>query len=317
MISKNPLIHRLAAPLAALACVLGLAAARPARAGQLEIVTTTPDLAAIAREIGGDRVNVTALARGDQDPHFVDARPSLMLKLRKADLFVEIGKELEVGWVPNLLTGARNPKIQPSTAGFVDASEHIRMLEVPTSVSRAQGDIHPLGNPHYYTDPANAALIGQAILEGLERVDAPNKAAYEARFADFKARLAAAVARWKKRAAELGLPGMKIVTYHRSWPYFAQQFGVQVVDFVEPKPGIPPTMEHVLQLEQKIRAEGVKLIFVEPYFDPRMAEKIARDTGAKMVVMPASVGGDKESTDTFKLFDREMSLIAQALGKGA
>ncbi|HVP39191.1 MAG TPA: metal ABC transporter substrate-binding protein [Candidatus Saccharimonadales bacterium] len=283
----------------------------------VQVVTTTTDLAAIASEIGGDKVNATSLARGDQDFHFVDAKPSLMVKLRRADLFVEIGKELEVGWVPNLLTGSRNPEIQPNTPGFVDASQYIHMLEVPSSVSRAAGDIHPQGNPHYYTDPANGIPMGQAILEGLERVDPADRAYFEGRFADFKTRLTAAVARWKARAAQLGLSGMKIVTYHRSWPYFAQAFGVQVVDFIEPKPGIPPTPSHLVELEEKMRSEAVKLIFVEPYFDPRMPEKVAHETGAKVVLMPASVGGDKEATDWFKLFDRELSLVAQALGKGA
>ena len=288
-----------------------------ASAKTVEVITTTEDLASIVKEVGGDKVNATSLSHGYQDPHFVEARPSLMVKLRKADLYVEVGKELEVGWAPNLLIGSRNPAIQPNSPGFVDASEHVHMLEVPAAVSRAQGDIHPFGNPHYQTDPANGAPIAQAILEGLERVDPANKAYYEGRLADFKTRLAAAVVRWKKRGVELGLKGMKVVTYHRSWPYFAQAFGVQIVDFIEPKPGIPPTAQHVLELEQKIKAEGVKIILVEPYFDPKNANKIATDTGAKVVEMPASVGGDKESTDWFKLFDRELSVIAQALGKGA
>ncbi len=285
-------------------------------AGTLEVVTTTEDLAAITREIGGRDVSVTSLSHGYQDPHFVEARPSLMLKLRKADLFVEIGKELEVGWAPNLLTGSRNPRVQADSPGFVDASKYIRMLEVPSSVSRAQGDIHPFGNPHYYTDPSNGALIGQAILEGLARVDPAHKAAYDARFTDFRKRLAAAVILWKRRSLELGLGGMKVVTYHRSWPYFAEAFGLKVVDFIEPRPGIPPTPSHILELKQKIKAEGVKLILVEPYFDPKQAQNIAEATGAKVVEMPASVGGDKEATDWFKLFDRELQLLGDALGKG-
>lgn len=296
----------------ALALVPALAAAKA-----LEVVTTTEDLAALAREVGGDKINATSLSHGYQDPHFVEAKPSLMVKLRKADLYVEVGKELEVGWAPNLVLGSRNPSIQPNTPGFVDASQHVRMLEVPAAVSRAQGDIHPFGNPHYQTDPANGAPMAQAIVEGLERVDPANKAYYDGRLADFKARLAMAVARWKKRADEIGLRGMKVVSYHRSWPYFAQAFGVQIVDFVEPKPGIPPTAQHILELEQKIKAEGVKLILVEPYFDPKQANKIAQDTGARVVELPASVGGNKEATDWFRLFDSEMSLIGQALGKGA
>ena len=183
-----------------------------AAAGPLEIATTTEDLASIAKEVGGDRVNVAALSHGYQDPHFVPAKPSLMVKLRKADLYVEIGKELEVGWAPNLLVGSRNPKIQPATPGFVDASTYIHMLEVPSSVSRAQGDIHPFGNPHYYTDPSNGVPIAQAIVEGLERVDAANRPYYDGRFADFKARLAAAVARWKQQADAMGLRGLRVVT---------------------------------------------------------------------------------------------------------
>jgi ABC-type Zn uptake system ZnuABC Zn-binding protein ZnuA len=237
-----------------------------------------------------------------------------MVKLRKADLFVEVGKELEVGWAPNLLLGSRNPKIQPNTPGFVDASQFVRMLEVPSSVSRAQGDIHPFGNPHYLTNPANGIPAAQAILEGLVRIDPAGRAAYEANFARLKSRLTTSIAGWKKRAEAMHLSGTKVVTYHRSWPYFAEAFGIQVVDFVEPKPGIPPTPSHVVELQQEIRAHGVKLILVEPYFDPKLALKIAQATGAKVVEMPAAVGGDREATDYFKLFDRELDLIAAALG---
>lgn len=294
-----------------------LLGASAALAGPLEVVTTTEDLASIAREVGGDKVNVTPLSHGYQDPHFVPAKPSLMVKLRKADVFVEIGKELEVGWAPNLLVGAHNPKIQPASPGFVDASTYIHMLEVPTAVSRAQGDIHPFGNPHYYTNPSNGIPIGQAILDGLERMDSGNKAYYDARFADFKARLTAAVVRWKKQGDAMGLRGLKVVTYHRSWPYFAQAFGLNVVGYVEPRPGIPPAPKDVLGLTQIIKSQGVKLILVEPYFDPKLAQKIAQDTGARVIEMPASVGGDNEATDFFKLYDREMALLAQALGKGA
>ncbi len=287
------------------------AAARP-----LLVVTTTEDLAAIAREVGGDRVNVTSLSRGYQDPHFVDAKPSYMVSLNKADLFVQIGRDLEVGWAPGLLNGARNRRILPGSPGFVDASSQVDVIEVPASVSRALGDVHPFGNPHYWLDPANGAPIARAIRDGLTRVAPADAALFGQRCADFENRLAEAAARWRERAKALGLGGMKVVTYHRSWSYFARAFGLEVVDYVEPRPGIPPSPDHVQDLVTRLKAGGIRLIIMELFFDPRLPQKISRDTGVPLVILPTSVGAEEQVKSYFDLFDRLLAELGEALQGG-
>ena len=291
---------------------------RAAHAGgkALQVVTTTEDLAAIAREVGGDRVQVVSLSRGYQDPHFVDAKPSYMVTLKKADLFVEIGRDLEVGWAPGLLSGARNPRILPAAPGFVDASALVHVIEIPSSVSRAQGDVHPFGNPHYSLDPSNGAPIARAIRDGLARISPADAQLFDQRCADFEKRLAVATARWKEQAQKLGLAGIKVVTYHRSWSYFAQAFGLEVVNFVEPRPGIPPSPNHVQDLVTQMKQGGVRLLMMEPFFDPRLATKISKDTGVPLVVLPTSVGAEDGIKTYFDLFDRQLALIGQALKGG-
>jgi zinc/manganese transport system substrate-binding protein len=296
--------------LALLAALTGVAHARTVR-----VVTTTEDLAAIAREVGGQRVSVEYLAHGYEDPHFVDAKPSFVLKLQKADVFVEVGRELEIGWIPPLLTNARNPKILPGGPNFVDASAAVRILEVPTGqVTRAMGDVHPFGNPHFWLDPDNAEIIAREIRDRLARVDPAGAAYYKQREADFERRLSAAEKRWKDTARQIGLTGAKIVTYHNSWPYFAKEFGCTVVDFVEPRPGIPPSASHTAELIAKMKDEKVRVLIVEPYFDQKLPAKISRETGVPHVVLPPSVdekSGMKSYTD---LIDRQLAILAKALG---
>ena len=291
---------------------------RPAHAESrpLQVVTTTEDLAAIAREVGGPRVSAFAICRGYQDPHFVDAKPSFMVSLKKADLFVEVGRDLEVGWAPGLLNGARNPRIMTGAPGFVDASTQVRILEIPTTVSRAQGDVHPFGNPHYWLDPANGVGIARAIRDGLTRVSPSDKALFAERCADFERRVNEAVPRYQARAREIGLTGAKVVTYHRSWSYFARAFGFEVVDYVEPRPGIPPSPNHVAELTAKMKDGQVKLLIMEDFFDPRLPQKIARDSGVPLVVLPTSTGAEDNIKSYFDLFDHLLARIAQAL-KGA
>jgi len=291
---------------------------RPAQAETraLRVVTTTEDLAAIAREIGGSRVTVESICRGYQDPHFVDAKPSFMVTLKRADLFVEVGRDLEVGWAPGLLNGARNPRILPGAAGFVDASAQVEILEIPASVSRAHGDVHPFGNPHYWLDPVNGAGIARAIRDGLARVAPADAALFRERCADFEKRLAEAVPRLEARAREIGITGARVVTYHRSWSYFARAFGFEVVNFVEPRPGIPPSPNHVADLTTQMKQGRVKLLIMEDFFDPRLPQKIARDTGVPLVILPTSVGAEDGIRSYFDLFDHQLTRIAQAL-KGA
>lgn len=299
-----------------IATIIGVSAdgaLRQVHAETLRVVTSTEDLAAIAREIGGDLVEVDALARGYQDPHFVDAKPSFLVKLSKADLFVQVGRDLEAGWVPALLNNARNSKILPGARGFVDASANIRMLEVPTNVSRAQGDVHPSGNPHYWLSPANGATIAETLRDAFTAVMPSRASAFAARCADFETRLQAKRSEWLARAKAMGLNGAPVVTYHRSWPYFAAEFGCDVIDFVEPRPGVPPTPSHIQALEELISSKGVKLLIVEPYFDVKLPEKVARETGAKLVILPSSVGARKGIEAYFDLFDAQMSDLEAAL----
>ena len=282
-----------------------------ARAG-INIITSTEDLAALVREVGGDKVSVEALAKGYQDPHFVEAKPSFVLKLHSADLLVVVGRELEIGWLPPLITQSRNAKIQPGGQGYLDASLTARILDVPTGqVTRAMGDVHPQGNPHYWLDPRNGRLIAKAIQDKLTRMSSGDAAYFAQRYADFDRRLSEGEKRWQ--AAMAPYKGLKIVTYHRSWPNFAEVFGLDVVGYVEPKPGIPPSPAHQLELTQEMKRQGVKIILVEPYFDLQTPNKIARDTGAKVLVMPPSVGGVKEVQTYLQLFDYDVNLLASAL----
>jgi zinc/manganese transport system substrate-binding protein len=294
----------------ALAAAL-LGAAAPAHAA-LAVVTTTEDLAAIAREVGGEKIKVESLSRGYQDPHFVEAKPSLMFRLNKADLLIAVGRELEIGWLPPLITQSRNAKIQPGGAGYLDASLTAKILDIPTGqITRAMGDVHPQGNPHYWLDPDNGRRIAKAVETKLAAMDAPNAAFYAQREADFERRLAAADKGWQAQMAPY--KGMEIVTYHRSWPNFADHFGLQVMGYVEPRPGIPPSPSHTLDLIKAMKAENVKIILVEPYFDLKTPNSIARETGAKVLVLPPSVGGVSEAADYIKLFDYDIKLLTDAI----
>ena len=295
---------------AGLAAVLSIAAARAEAA--INIIATTSDLAALVTEVGGDKVTVEALARGYQDPHFVEAKPSFVLKLNKADLLVVVGRELEIGWLPPLITQSRNAKIQPGADGYFDASLTAKILEIPTGqITRAMGDVHPLGNPHYWLDPENGRRIAKALQAKLAQKDPANAAYYAQRAADFDRRLSEAQQRWKSTMAPY--KGLKVVTYHRSWANFADAFGIEVIGYVEPKPGIPPTPQHTLDVIQAMRAQQVKLIIVEPYFDLKTPNSIASQTGAKVLVLPPSVGGIAQASDYLKLFETEVSMLVDAI----
>jgi ABC-type Zn uptake system ZnuABC Zn-binding protein ZnuA len=294
--------------------VAALAAAVPAYAqSKLNIVTSTEDLASIAREVGGDKVSVTALAKGYQDPHFVEPKPSFILAVSRANLYIAVGRELEIGWLPPLMTSSRNAKIQPGSPGYLDASQNVRILEIPTGqVTRAMGDVHPLGNPHYWLEPGNGRLIAQAIRNKLSELSPANKAYFAQRYGDFDTRLAAAEKRWD--AAMAPYKGTKIATYHRSWPNFMERFGLDVMGYVEPKPGIPPSPSHTLELIEDMKRAGAKLIVVEPYFDLKTPQAIANQVpGGKVVVLAPSVGGEKQVTNYIQLFDYDVNLLAAAL----
>jgi ABC-type Zn uptake system ZnuABC Zn-binding protein ZnuA len=285
-------------------------AASPAAAA-VRVVTTTTDLAAIVRGVGGDRVEVTAIAAGFQDPHFVDAKPSYLLQLQRADLFAQVGLELEIGWAPTLVGNARNPRILPGAPGFVDASAGIAPLQVATAADRGAGDIHPYGNPHYWLDPENGRRIAANLVAGLERVDPAGAAEYRRRLAEFDARLDAALARWRERAAPLA--GLPVVAYHNSWPYFERRFGFRVVGFVEPKPGIPPSGKYVAELAEEMKRQGVRLILMSTFYDQKTAKLVANLSGARVVTLANSVEGLPEVESYFDLFEVNLSRLLAAL----
>jgi len=297
------------------AVALTLASVLPARAqGKLNIITAVEDLAAITREVGGDRVTVESIARGYQDPHFVEAKPSFILKLQKADLLVVVGRELEIGWLPPLITQSRNAKIQPGASGYLDASEHAKILELPQGqITRAMGDVHPLGNPHYWMDPENGKIIAQEVAAKLSELRPADKAYFNQRLTDFTTKLDAAEKRWLAMMAPY--KDIKVVTYHRSFPNFADRFGLDIVGYVEPRPGIPPTPQHTLDLINEMKRQNVKVVLVEPYFDLKTPNAIGRETGAEVLVLPPSVGGVKEITDYISLFDYDLNLLVNAIKK--
>ena len=289
----------------------GLLSPPAAEAKKLNVATSTTDLAALTQEVGGDKINVESIAKGYQDPHFVEAKPSFLLKLRQADLLIAVGLQLEIGWLPPLITQSGNPRIQVGAPGYLDASQFAEILEIPQgTVTRAEGDVHPLGNPHYWLDPDNGRRIARGIANKLADMDTADSAFFQQRFQDFEKRLLAAEQKWD--AEMKPYRGRKVVTYHRSLPNFAKHFGLDVIGYVEPRPGIPPTPSHTLELIQLMKRENCKIILVEPYFDLKTPQSIARETGAQVVVYLPSVGGVKEVTTYFQLFDYDIALLTKA-----
>jgi zinc/manganese transport system substrate-binding protein len=286
--------------------------ASPAHAA-LKVVATTQDLESLAKEVGGDKIETESLAKGYQDPHQVEPKPSFILKLHSADLLVVVGRELEIGWLPPLINQARNPKIQPGADRYLDASNFAHILEIPTGqITRAMGDVHPQGNPHYWLSPENGRRIAQGIQKKLSEISPADAGYFAQRYADFDKRLAAAEKRW---AADLApYKGAKIVTYHRSWPNFVETYGLNVVGYVEPKPGIPPSPSHTFELTQEMKKDNVKIIIIEPYFDSKTPNAIGRDTGAQVVTLAPSVGGAKGApvADYIQLFDYDVKALVAA-----
>lgn len=289
-----------------------LALAPAAEAKKLKVITTLTDLASLTQEVGGDKVEVEALARGYQDPHFVDPKPSFLLKLRNADLLVSVGLELEIGWLPPLITQSGNARIQPGAPGYLDASQFAEILEIPQGkVDRSLGDVHAQGNPHYWLDPDNGRRVARGIATKLGEMDPEDAAYFQQRYQDFNRRLNDAEKRWDTEMAPYR--GRKIVTYHRSWPNFAKHFGLEVVGYIEPRPGIPPTPSHTIELVNMMKRDNVKLMLIEPYFDLKTPNSVAGMTNGRVLQMMPSVGGKPEITDYFKLFDYDIALLKQAL----
>jgi len=295
----------------ALFAVLVALTAAPAF-GAVKVVTSLQDFASIADAVGGKRVETFALAKGYQDPHFVEPKPSFVLKLSKADLLIVAGLELEVGYLPPLIDQSRNEKIRPNAAGYLDASTGCDILERPTgTVTRAMGDVHPYGNPHYWLDPDNGRVIARAIAAKLSELDPSGAAEYKSNLAAFEAKLAEGEKRWD---AALGpYAGTALVTYHTSWPNFLKRFKLTAAGYIEPKPGVPPSPSHTLELINMMIEKKIPVILMEPYFDQKTPKSVADKTGATLITFIPSVGGVPEAKDYVALFDYDVKLLADAL----
>jgi zinc/manganese transport system substrate-binding protein len=295
--------------LIAAALLVGVLAAQ----AKLNVVATLPDFGSIAESIGGDKIKVTSIARGAEDPHFVDARPSFIRVLNQADVLIEGGAELEIGWLPPLVNGARNKKIVGDAPGHVILSRGLTLLGVPNApVDRSQGDVHPGGNPHYWLDPANAKPMAARLAEVFSQLDAANASHYAANLKQFNTALDAKLAAWTKQLEPF--KSTKVVTYHKSFDYLLKRFGFELVGTLEPRPGLEPSPTHISGLIPRIKSEGVKLVIIETFRPRRTPERVANDAGAKLLVLPSSVGGVPQAKDYFGLIDPAVAQIAKALG---
>ena len=290
---------------------IGTLAATPALA-DLKVATSLTDLASVAQYVGGKHVSAQSLCRGYEDPHFVPAKPSLMKAIQHADVFISTGLELDGGWLPLVLPGSRNPKIQPGAKGFVDASQGVDVLEKPTgTVSRAEGDIHPLGNPHYYLDPKALIVVADHLAEVFSNLDPANAADYAANAKQFDGQMSDSLARWEKQMEPW--KGASIVPYHKNFIYFAERFGLKLFNTVEPKPGIPPSPHHIDDLAQAMKQAGVKVVVYQPYYNADASNEVAKRAGGVAVEVPTEAGGVPGTDDVFAKFDVMVSSISRAL----
>ncbi len=288
-----------------------LLASSPAFAA-VRVVSSIQDFASLADAVGGRHVETFSLAKGYQDPHFVDAKPSFILKLSRADLLIVAGLDLEVGYLPPMIDQSRNDKIRPGAPGYLDASAGCDILERPTGVvTRAMGDIHPFGNPHYWLDPNNGRIIARAIAARLTAIDPAGAPDYKANLAAFETKLVEAEKRWDAMLAPYS--GTELVTYHNSWPNFLKRFRLVAAGYIEPKPGIPPTPSHTVEIINMMREKKVPVILMEPYFDEKTPKAVTEKTGARLLRFIPSVGGVPEVKDYIALFDYDVKLLADAL----
>ena len=278
-------------------------------ATKINVVTTTADLKSITELIGGDKVDVSSIATGYQNPHFVDPKPSYIIKLSRADMFVTVGLDLETGWSPQLLSSSRNLKIQKGSNGYVDASVGVVLMQVPSVINRGEGDIHIFGNPHYWLDPINGKQIAKNICEGLEKISPENKAFFEANLNAFNTKIDFKLKEWEMKMAPY--KGVKIIAYHNEWCYFEQRFGLEIADFLEPKPGIPPTPTQIVKIISEIKNNAIKVIISSPYFTTSSSDVVSKQTGAKTIVLGTSVGAFDSIKDYFDLFDYDIDKLIQ------
>ena len=279
-----------------------LAAAQP-----ISVVATTADIAAIVKAVGGDRVAVESIAKGYQDPHFVEAKPSYVRIVNRARMLFNVGLELEVGWLPLLIQGSRNPSLV-----VVDLSPGVSVLEKPSGpISRAQGDVHPLGNPHYWLDPRNGVIMARRVAQQLKAVAPGETATFEQNLKSFENDLSARRKRWEEQMAPLR--GTEIVTYHKEWEYLMRWLGLSIIGYVEDKPGIPPSPRHLEELVQTMQQRKVKALIASNYTNPNVPRSIAEKTGTKLLVLPTSVGGEETIRSYGELFDAIVGKLVNAL----
>jgi zinc/manganese transport system substrate-binding protein len=296
--------------LSAVAALL-LALGMPSAHAAIKVLACEPEWGALVSELAGDKASVYVATTGLQDPHHIQARPSLVAAARGTELLVCTGAELEIGWLPLLIRQSGNNAIQPGKPGNFEAANFVPKLEVPARLDRAEGDVHPAGNPHIQTDPRNIALVADALARRLAEVDAANAASYRQRAADFQARWKAAIARWEKEAAPLR--GASIVVQHKAFPYLERWLGLQELAALEPKPGVEPTSSHLSEVLEGLKSRPAKMIVRAAYNDGRGAEWLAERTRLPIVVLPFTVGGDDKARDLFGLFDDTVERLVKAV----
>jgi ABC-type Zn uptake system ZnuABC Zn-binding protein ZnuA len=276
---------------------------------KLKVMTTTTNLKSLVEIIAGDKVSVESFSKGTQDPHYIEAKPSYMLKASRADLLISVGLDLEVGWLPLILRGSRNPKLRHGGSGSFIAGEYIETLEKPHgAITRADGDVHPEGNPHFLLDPVNAITIAGKLKNKLVKMDPENSKFYEKNFVNFNTILQIKIKEWKRRIKAK----TKVITYHKTLTYFYHRFGIDNISLLEPKPGVPPSARHILGVRKKAKAEGVKLAVVENYFEPTVANRVAKGVaGLKVVVVPVSVKGEQGVNTLIDLYEKLVTAVEE------
>ena len=278
---------------------------------KIKIVSTIPDLKNIAKLIGGEKVETFSIAKGFQNPHFVDPKPSYILKLAKADIFITVGLDLELGWVPSLLNSARNSKVLLGGAGYIDASVGVDLLQIPTTVDRSEGDIHIYGNPHYWLNPLNGKKIAQNIFSFLKKFSPENEMYFYKNLLKFNNEIDKKLVKW----LDIMKPfkGRRIIAYHNEWPYFEESFGLKIVDFLEPKPGIPPSPSQLAKIISIMKNQNIKVIINSPYFQAESADLVARETDGKVITLATSVEAFPEIENYYDLFDYNLEQLVNAL----
>ncbi len=309
---KMKMLENRSLPVIVLLVLLALPASAQSK---LDVVTTLPDLQNIVESIGGERVEASSIATGYQNPHFVDPKPSHIRKLSRADMFVTVGLDLTTGWVPPLLTSSRNSSIQPGGSGYIDASVNVPLLQVPSSVSREQGDIHVFGNPHYWLDPAIGHVIAHNIFDGLVRIQPESEDYFRANLEAFDTALDAKIVEWQEMMAPFA--GTDIIAYHNQWPYFETAFDLRIAEFLEPKPGIPPTPSQLAKVIDMMEGQNIDVIIISPYFKADSAELVVRSAGGQVVTLATSVAAFDEIVTYFDLFDYNVNALVNAFSAKA